>query len=245
MRVAIFISSFCLTFILPAQARGDSNLYLDQAVMIICGEYSGAGFYFDETHVMTAKHVVEDCDSAKVINNSKKSTRAKISYRDQKEDIAILNTEQPVANSVKFDASEISFGKTVYIVGSPIDGLVLSKGKVVESDSFESPKRIYLEIAADHGNSGGPVFSEAGLVGMVTLKSDTQVIAYNYNAIKSSIDLSKNPDKQGNSDSIQGEQNSLLPGLQLSLIINLVLLIAVIFLGLRLRKNKRIEITLD
>lgn len=62
-------------------------------------------------------------------------------------------------------------GEYVYAVGAPIDGLVLSKGKFVKSFSNNLGDWIEIDIPADHGNSGGPVFSDSGLVGMLIAKN--------------------------------------------------------------------------
>lgn len=61
-------------------------------------------------------------------------------------------------------------GEYVYAVGAPIDGLVLSKGKFVRSFANNLGEWIEIDIPADHGNSGGPVFSDSGVVGMLISK---------------------------------------------------------------------------
>ena len=230
-----------------APAIADDNTLIDQSVMINCGKASGTGFYIDSSHIMTAKHVVTDCQRAEIISNSNQKTTASNFFLDPKLDIAILTAKTLIVTAVKFDSKSTQLDETVFIVGSPIDGLVLSKGKVVTSSGMSSPTRIYLEIPADHGNSGGPVFSDYGLIGMVTAKYDNgQVIAYNLNSLLQSIDLSKkSPSKQTSNQSAQTSDNSSLPALQISLIANGVGLILIVFLLMRLRKNRQIVITLD
>lgn len=228
-------------------AFGDDNALIDQSVRINCGNSSGTGFYIDSTHIMTAKHVVTECKSATVISNSNKRTRASSFFLDPKRDIAVLTAENAIVKKVSTDSVETELGQTVFIVGSPIDGLVLSKGKVVESSGLTSPNRIYLEIPADHGNSGGPVFSSSGLIGMVTAKfDDGQVIAYDLKTLLQSLELSKKSPKADTSISpATTTDNSTLPALQISLILNAIALITIIVLLTRLRKNKQITITLD
>jgi hypothetical protein len=82
---------------------------------------------------------------------------------------------------------------------------------------------------------------------MVTAKYDNgQVIAYNLNSLLQSIDLSKkSPSKETSNQSAQTSDNSSLPALQISLIANGVGLILIVFLLMRLRKNRQIVITLD
>lgn len=245
MGVFFVVIALGLGILIPSHASGNSNQFLDKAVMVVCGEYSGAGFYIDKLHVMTAKHVIKDCKDAKVFNNSNQSTNATVMYRDSKEDIAILLTNKTISNPVRFDDSMLKIGQRVFIVGSPIDGLVLSQGTLVNSDGFSSRKRIYLEIPADHGNSGGPVFSENGLIGMVTAKSETQVIAYNLNTLRGADNLYKKSSGESNNQPVQNNPNYQLPLFQLSIIINFVMFLALIILMVKLKRNRRIEITLD
>lgn len=244
--IALTFTILIGTLSLPS-ASADEKAFIDQSVMISCGDGSGTGFYVDSTHILTAKHVVTSCKTAEIINNTGKKTTASNFFLDPKFDIAILSAKSAIVKPVSTDSSETKFGETVFIVGSPIDGLVLSKGKVVESSGLSSPNRIYLEIPADHGNSGGPVFSNIGLIGMVTAKfDDGQVIAYNLPSLLQSIEQSK---KSSTAPSTKSESrnadNSALPALQISLILNGIAFIVIIILLIRLRKNQQIVITLD
>lgn len=242
MTISALIGSLSLS---PALA--DDNALIDQSVMIECGDSSGTGFYIDSNHIMTAKHVVTECKTATIISNSNKKTTATNFFLDPKLDIAILTSEKTIVKKVSTDSVETELGQTVFIVGSPIDGLVLSKGKVVESSGLSSPNRIYLKIPADHGNSGGPVFSNSGLIGMVTAKfDDGQVIAYNLNSLLQTLELSKkSPQAETSTSPATTTDNSTLPALQISLILNAITLVTIIVLLARLRKNKQITITLD
>ena len=230
-----------------APASADEKAYIDQSVMINCGDASGTGFYVDSSHIMTAKHVVTGCKTAEIISNTNKRASATNFFLDPKQDIAIITSEKTIVKPVSTDSTESKLGQTVFIVGSPIDGLVLSKGKVVESSGMSSPNRIYLQIPADHGNSGGPVFSDSGLIGMVTAKfDDGQVIAYDLNSLLQTIELSKkSPDKQASNSGVSTTDNSTLPALQISLILNVIAFIFIIVLIVRIRKNRPITITLD
>jgi S1-C subfamily serine protease len=248
MRKSIAMTLTALIGISPlASASADNNALIDQSVMINCGKASGTGFYVDSTHIATAKHVVTDCKVADIVSNSGKKTTASDFFLNSKLDIAILTAKTLIVTAVKFDSRPTQLGETVFIVGSPIDGLVLSKGKVVESSDMSSPTRIYLEIPADHGNSGGPVFSDTGLVGMVTAKYDNgPVIAYNLNSLLASISLSKkSPAEQASNQPTTTTDNSALPALQISVILNVIEFVLIVVLVARLRRNRQIVITLD
>jgi S1-C subfamily serine protease len=243
MTLTVLIGSLSL-----ASASADEKALIDQSVMIDCGDGSGTGFYLDSTHIMTAKHVVTGCKTANITSNAGKKTTATNFFLDPKLDIAIIAASKTIVKPVATDSSETNLGQTVFIVGSPIDGLVLSKGKVVKSSAMSSPNRIYLEIPADHGNSGGPVFSNVGLVGMVTAKfDDGQVIAYNLKSLLQTVDLSKKAPSTptANSEVTVVSDNSTLPALQISLILNGLAAIIIFILIIRLRRNRQIVITLD
>lgn len=234
-----------LSTIIPINvAAADSASLIDKTVMIECGDSSGAGFYVDERHILTAKHVVEECRKAKIFSNSGNSTTASDFFFDPNLDIAVLTAAKNIAAPASLDETRIETGQSVYIVGAPIDGLVMSKGKVVDSSGTESPSRLYLEIPADNGNSGGPVFSEKGLIGMVTAKyEDGEVIAYNLKSVLRTLELSRG--SSGSNSVSPTPNNSALPALQLSLIANIAALIIIVVLAARLKKKKQIVITLD
>lgn len=228
-------------------ALGMENALIDQTVMINCGNGSGSGFYLDNTRIITAKHVVTGCSTAEIVSNSKEKTTATNFFLDANLDVAVLVAKKAIVESVITDPKELRQDQTVFIVGSPIDGLVLSKGKVVEANGIDSPNRIYLEIPADHGNSGGPVFSSVGLVGMVTAKSEGgQVIAYNLESLLRAFEKSKKSSTRQEPGLDNNEiDNSTPPLLQFSLILNVLALLVITALVIRLRRNRQIVITLD
>lgn len=87
--------------------------------------------------------------------------------------------DTPIADVVEM-AEIPQLESQVFTVGSPIDGLVLSKG--VLKDVFEdlTEKWLILQIPADHGSSGGPVFASGGLIGLVISKDKRTGDIYAY-----------------------------------------------------------------
>ena len=162
-----------------AHAEIEKSL-ISYAVKINCEKSQGAGFRLNPEVIVTAKHVVEDCLSVFVTDNdglSAKSSKVRLS---QKYDIAYLYITKSVGKEVMIAEKAPEVGESLYTIGSPIDGLVLSKGKLVASYEDSTGDWLEISIAADQGNSGGPVFSDAGLVGMVISKnfSDKRINAY-------------------------------------------------------------------
>lgn len=153
---------------------------ISYAVKINCENAQGAGFRLNSEVIVTAKHVVEDCLNVLVTDNDGLSGRSSTLRFSQKFDIAYVYITKKVGKEVVVSEKAPVVGESLYTIGSPIDGLVLSKGKLVAT--YEDFRGDWLEIsiAADQGNSGGPVFSDAGLVGMVISKNigDKRINAY-------------------------------------------------------------------
>lgn len=153
---------------------------ISYAVKINCEKAQGAGFRLNSEVIVTAKHVVKDCLNVIVTDNEGLSGRSSTLRFSQKYDIAYVYMTEGVGKEVVVSEKAPVVGESLYTIGSPIDGLVLSKGKLV--DTYEDFRGDWLEIsiAADQGNSGGPVFSDAGFVGMVISKNitDKRINAY-------------------------------------------------------------------
>jgi hypothetical protein len=172
---------FLLTSISSGTAHAETEKSLiSYAVKINCEKAQGAGFRLNSEVIVTAKHVVEDCLNVLVTDNDGLSGRSSTLRFSQKYDIAYVYMTKSVGKEVVVSEKAPVVGESLYTIGSPIDGLVLSKGKLVAA--YEDFRGDWLEIsiAADQGNSGGPVFSDAGLVGMVISKNitDKRINAY-------------------------------------------------------------------
>jgi hypothetical protein len=158
----------------------NEDSWISYAVKINCSNSQGAGFRLNVDVVVTAKHVIEECNFVSVSDNDGLTTQSSKLKYSQKYDIAYIYTDENVGKIVKVSDKSPEVGDSLFTVGSPIDGLVLSKGKLVSNYEDLTGEWLEISIAADHGNSGGPVFSELGLVGMVISKNieDKRINAY-------------------------------------------------------------------
>lgn len=147
---------------------------------------------------MTAKHVIENCRFPLLFNSQGNSTSTISILQSQSKDLAYLTVEENIANAVEL-ASPPPIGSIVYTVGSPIEGLLLSKGTLANVFSNLTEDWLVLDIPADHGSSGGPVFSDEGLVGLVILKDKQtgEIYAYPSNEIKQDYEYSKSREEDG------------------------------------------------
>lgn len=227
---------------------------ISYAVKINCENSQGAGFRLNSEVIVTAKHVVEDCSRVFVTNNDGLSAQSSELKLSQKYDIAYIYTTKNVGAEVTISEKAPQVGENLYTVGSPIDGLVLSKGKLVTSFRDFMGDWLEISIAADQGNSGGPVFSDAGLVGMVISKNvtDKRINAYSVEMLLNDYENlgRQNGDNDG-SDTIVIANDSASPLLTQSI----SAIIAFIFGGVagvvltqtrqRRLKKKRIRIVVE
>jgi S1-C subfamily serine protease len=163
---------------------------------------SGAGaFINDRGDLVTAYHMIgmDTFKSVTVFLSDAKPHEAKVVWRDEKDDLAILHVDGvthhaflPIA-----DSKNLRDGQEVVAIGNPFGlGISVSKGIVSESDRIlkDGSHYVQTDAAVNHGNSGGPLIDTSGeLVGVVDAiinplgDSDT-----NYNiAVPSSILLDR------------------------------------------------------
>jgi S1-C subfamily serine protease len=155
----------------PWSANADQDEYLDKAIQVVCASARGAGFQIDSATVVTAKHVVQDCETVKLLSNSNDVLFSSSILESKSHDLAYIRVSKPLVTTSSF-ADTPAKGSDVYAVGAPIEGLVLSKGKLNGTRQRGNEDWLVLNIPADHGNSGGPVYSKEGLIGILISKDE-------------------------------------------------------------------------
>jgi hypothetical protein len=213
---------------------------------VSCEQSRGTAFAVRKNLYMTAKHVIQNCNNLELINNSGKSIKGRIEFQDPIIDLALISTPDQISKIVEFNESEVSVGD-VEIVGSPIDGLVLSFGKIIGTANSGEISELRLRIAADHGNSGGPVFLENKLVGMVYQKNfaNGDVTAIALPSIKSGLDhydlaVLKSDNSSASDIEVFGSNISQLNLLLVSLGANLLAFVLAFSVYLRSRRSRYI-----
>ena len=167
-----------------AHAQTESN-YISYALKIDCGNSQGTGFRINESTVVTARHVVAKCKMARLIDNDGHKIFTENIVLSPNYDIAYLSIKKPIGVQSIPSILPVALNGYLYTVGAPIDGLVMSQGRLAHKYSDASGDWLVIDIPADHGNSGGPVFSVSGLVGMVISKNSetSSVNAYSIRMI--------------------------------------------------------------
>ena len=223
-----FFSNLIFTNFAIASTQANN---IESTVIVQCNDSQGAGFLVKPNLYMTAKHVVDGCRFPKLLSNSGETVESIVDFLHPELDIALLTVDESISNLVEFSTEEFKVGN-VEIVGAPIDGLVLSIGKINRVITSTNLTELYLTVPADFGNSGGPVFLENKLLGMVYQKnfSNKEVVAIALSTLVTAMDLyeiEKLQDKAGNSPGIrildsEIDQTSLL---FISISLNLIIFI--------------------
>lgn len=137
-------------------------------------------------YVLTNYHVVEDCDSFKVLLPSGEKVEATLTGSDSSLDLAVLQvsgdaTKELVPVSVG-STNDLAVGSTVVAIGNPggevlantvTQGIVsaLERSSVNGKNTTRNVNYIQHDAAINSGNSGGGLFNYKGeLVGINTLK---------------------------------------------------------------------------
>jgi serine protease Do len=145
---------------------------------IRCGtkNYTGTGFFINEEgYIITCAHVVEDAISTFISISSFGQQRFKVDVIGicPTHDIALLRLTQESLSVIheKFsqlpylelgDSNDIYSGEEVLMLGYPLSSKELKATVGVISAHLH--KLLQYDIAANPGNSGGPVFNKKGMI---------------------------------------------------------------------------------
>jgi len=141
----------------------------------------GAAFAVSDADFVTAAHVVEGADVVRLEGTQTPPVviDAVVRYRDESNDIAVLQLASPQTGAVlplAWRDDDAQPGLEVFALGSPIDGVVLSTGVVLGTDE---EGLIRSSTPVDPGNSGGPLLDDEGSVaGVVIAESELTGDAY-------------------------------------------------------------------
>ena len=147
---------------------------------------SGSGFIItSDGYILTNYHVISyaaqyDYDIT-VMTYDGTSYTARIVGVDSANDIAVLKIDASGLSPATFgDSDSMSVGDTVYAVGNPLGELQFSMttghisalDRTITTDESSVPINMFqIDAAVNSGNSGGPVYNDAGqVIGIVTAK---------------------------------------------------------------------------
>lgn len=138
----------------------------------------GTGFLIDENgYLVTNAHVVKSASSVVVQNNKGQEYRALIIHTNPEADISILKIEdkdyKPLSSipyGIRRSGAEL--GEPLFTLGFPRDEIVYNEGYMSAKTGFKGDTISFqIGVAANPGNSGGPVFNRSGeIIGIINTR---------------------------------------------------------------------------
>lgn len=147
---------------------------------VITGKFGGTGFLIDgKGYLVTSAHVVAKSDSVYVLSKDN-YYKAAIVTADDNSDIAILKIIDPRFQPYKtlpygLHKGASDLGESIFTLGFPKTDIVYNEGYLSSKSGFNGDTSAYqIAISANPGNSGGPIFNEAGeVIGVLSGKQTT------------------------------------------------------------------------
>lgn len=132
--------------------------------------YGSAFFISKDGYLLTNHHVVENASKVTIVLNDRREIDAKVVGSDERTDVALLKVEggsYPALTPGNVD--QLKVGQPVLAIGSPFGfdysasaGIVSAKSRNMQGET--SVPFIQTDAALNPGNSGGPLFNQAGQV---------------------------------------------------------------------------------
>jgi len=138
----------------------------------------GSGFLIDgKGYLVTNAHIIRNSKNIVVINNKGEQFKAVVAKVFADKDIAILKIDDEAYKSVSslpygIRKSSTDVAEPIYTLGYPRNEIVYSEGYLSAKTGFNGDTlSCQLGIAANRGNSGGPVFNQDGeVIGVISTK---------------------------------------------------------------------------
>ncbi len=182
----------------------------------------GSGFLIDaKGYIITNAHVLKG-SGAIVVNSKGQEFNATIADIDQVKDLAILKIDDPdyePLSSLPYTIrkSNTDLGEQIFTLGYPRNDIVYGEGYLSARSGYNSDSLSYqVQISANPGNSGAPVFNNNGeVIGVLsTRQAQAEGVAF---AVKSKNiyqmvdELAKT---EGNTEKIKLPLHSSIKGLE-------------------------------
>ncbi len=146
----------------------------------------GSGFIYDEVHVVTAHHVVDDLSEIYIVLPDGRTSAAEVIGSCPYSDVAVLKPDDELTiEPLKLaDSAVVKIGEPVATIGNPMELTeTMTTGIVSQSDRYAEIKHdsrtrwvanlIQFDAAVNFGNSGCPlVNAESEVIGMVIARID-------------------------------------------------------------------------
>jgi S1-C subfamily serine protease len=141
--------------------------------------FTGTAFALNNKgYFVTCLHVVHQCDSIYIGNQSFDYASARIVYTDTRTDIAILKLDSAALKDLgwkdlpyAFKTTESDLAEKAFTLGYPTANIVYGEGAISSSARMGDTAMYQISIPVNEGNSGGPLIDEQGnIIGVVNSK---------------------------------------------------------------------------
>ncbi len=161
-----------------SEVRSPSEIardFVSSTVSLRCKDSLGTGFYITERLILTNAHVLcRDTDGIEVVASDGTVHPGRVVHSDVRLDVAVVRamgtTGRPV---VLGDATSVAQGDDLVVIGNP-HGMDFTVSQGIASyigRAFYGVAYLQIDASVNPGNSGGPVFDDAGrVVGIVSMK---------------------------------------------------------------------------
>ena len=133
-------------------------------------KFGGTGFLIDaKGYLVTNAHVIKDAKTIIVQSKGQEYKAAAVKI-DTERDLAILKIEDPEFKAFSslpygFKKTGADLGEQIFTLGFPRDEIVYGEGYMSASTGYNGDTMsCQIAVAANPGNSGGPVFNKNGEV---------------------------------------------------------------------------------
>jgi S1-C subfamily serine protease len=141
-------------------------------------KFGGTGFLIDtKGYLLTNAHVVSNATGTSVQNIKGQEFKATIIYLDQNSDLAVLKITDSNYKSLSaipygISRTNIELGEAIFTLGYPRDEIVYGEGYLSAKTGFRGDTlACQISVAANPGNSGGPVLDKSGeVIGILSNK---------------------------------------------------------------------------
>jgi serine protease Do len=160
---------------------------------ISSAKFAATGFLISSNgFLITSSHVVRNADSVFIENRKFGRLKVAVVNTDATNDIAVLKIKEPFripSLPYLFKRTEADLGEQVFTLGFPREEIVYGEGTISAATGYKQNLSAYqIAVPVNPGNSGGPLFNQAGdIIGMISgIQTETMATAF---AVKSPVIL--------------------------------------------------------
>ncbi len=166
----------------PASSPSDYTALYEQTidsvvklrVTTVAGSSQGSGFLYDNSHIVTNEHVVQDADTVLVQFSNGEWRTGQVVGTDVYTDLAVVRVDSKPASAETLPVARTAPkpGEPVAALGSPFglegtitQGIVSGVNRSMRVEGgFSIPDTVQTDAPINPGNSGGPLVSMEGTV---------------------------------------------------------------------------------